>query len=56
VEDPGEVARVHLGALARVGLKRPRRVGLKVLEPRMPTLEETRAATREKAVVRLELD
>ena len=56
VDDPDEVARVHLATLERVGLKSARRVGLELRDPRMPTLDEMRAATREKAAVRIDLD
>jgi hypothetical protein len=56
VEDPEEVARLHLAALQRLGFARAERVGLEVREARMPTLAEMREATRTKAAVRVELE
>lgn len=53
-EDPDAVARVLLVLLEQVGLDNARRLGLEVLEPRIPSHEELRAAIAgRKAVARI---
>jgi hypothetical protein len=56
IEDPDEVARIHRVLLSRIGLKKARRLGLRVNVDREPTDEELKVPLAGHGVVRIELD
>jgi len=56
IEDPDEVVRIHRVLLSRIGLKKARRLGLRVNVDREPTDEELKVPLAGRGVVRIELD
>ena len=56
IEEPDEVARIHRLLLGRIGLKKARRLGLKVNVDREPTDDELKVPLAGRGVVRIELD